>query len=78
MNFSALIKSKIFSRNNSNNNYNKYNLFNDIVGYDDIKEIFRKTILSLDKQFTYYYVWPTIKCQVFIQWSLDCRNFPKV
>ncbi|HJT85970.1 MAG TPA: AAA family ATPase [Nitrososphaeraceae archaeon] len=51
MNFSTLIKTKIFSRNNSNNNYNKYHFFNNIVGYDDIKELFRRTIISsADKQ----------------------------
>jgi Holliday junction DNA helicase RuvB len=51
MKFSALIRSKIFYRKDSNNNYNKYHLFNNIVGYEDIKEIFGRSIISSsDKQ----------------------------
>jgi MoxR-like ATPase len=47
-------KNKIFSRNKSNNNSNnhhhQYHLFNDIVGYHDIKELFARAIMSSNKQ----------------------------
>jgi holliday junction DNA helicase RuvB len=50
MKFSALIRSKIFYRNDLNNICNQYHFFNNIVGYDDIKEIFRRAIISSDKR----------------------------
>jgi Holliday junction resolvasome RuvABC ATP-dependent DNA helicase subunit len=48
----GFIKSKIFSRCmvNNNNHHQKYHLFNNIVGYDDIKELFERTIMSSNKQ----------------------------
>jgi Holliday junction DNA helicase RuvB len=44
----GFIKSKIFSRFMVNNNHHhqKYHLFNNIVGYDDIKELFERAIMS--------------------------------
>ncbi len=50
----GFIKNKIFSKcmvNNNNHHQQYYHLFNNIVGYEDIKEIFRRTIISSsDKQ----------------------------
>jgi MoxR-like ATPase len=44
----GFIKNKIFSRCivNNNNHHQKYHLFNNIVGYDDIKELFDRAIIS--------------------------------
>ena len=43
----GFIKSKIFSRCMINNyHHQKYHLFNNIVGYDDIKELFERAIMS--------------------------------
>jgi len=44
----GFIKSKIFSRIRSNTYYQQYShyLFDNIVGYDDIKELFERAIMS--------------------------------
>jgi Holliday junction DNA helicase RuvB len=75
----GFIKNKIFSRymvNNNNHHQQYYHLFNNIVGYDDIKELFRRTITSSsDKQIHILLCGPPVSAKsLFMQQLMQLEN----